>query len=154
VNDILAEDCGKMGSRILLPKKIIDEFNSQALEEYPHECCGFLIGDSVENGVEAEEYVTAQNSRIDNRESRFVIDPRDYLKVEYKADSQNRALIGIVHSHPDAPDTPSEYDRIHALVGFSYIIISTAKDKITGYSSWRLADNRKSFSKEEIEVIE
>lgn len=143
-----------MKSKILLPKKIIDEFNKQALTEFPHECCGFLIGGSVENGVEAEEYVPAQNSRVNNRERRFVIDPRDYLKVEFKADSQNRSLIGIVHSHPDTPDIPSEYDRVHALIGFSYIIISATEDKINGYSSWRLQDNRESFIKEKIEVIE
>ena len=102
----------------------------------------------------AEEYVSEQNSRVNNRESRFVIDPRDYLKVEFKADSQNRELIGIVHSHPDAPDRPSEYDRIHALIGFSYIIISATKNKINGYSSWRLEENREAFAKEEIEEIE
>ena len=142
-----------MNSKILLPKKIIDEIKKQALKEFPHECCGFLIGESVENGVEAVEYVPAQNSRVNNRERRFVIDPRDYLKVEIKADAQNRSMIGIVHSHPDAPDIPSEYDLDHALVGFSYIIISTTENKIKGYSSWRLKDNRESFSKEEIEVI-
>lgn len=142
-----------MKPKILLPKKIIDDFKRQALDEFPYECCGFLIGGSVKNGVEAEEYVPAKNSRDTNRKRRFVIDPQEYLEVENKADSQNRSLIGIVHSHPDAPDIPSEYDRNHAFTDFSYIIISTTEKKINGFRSWRLQEDRKSFFEEEIQVI-
>ena len=142
-----------MKPKILLPKKIIDDFIRQALDEFPYECCGFLIGGSIENGIEAVEYVPAKNSRNTNRKRRFVIDPQEYLEVENKADSQNRSLIGIVHSHPDAPDIPSEYDRNHAFAGFSYIIISTTEKKINGFRSWRLQEDRKSFFEEEIQVI-
>lgn len=146
------QDCGGKKSKLLLPQNIIDQFKQQSLREYPHECCGFLIGMSDVDYAEAVEYVPAKNSMMENMRRRFVIDPQEYLDVENRAGAQNMLLVGIVHSHPDSPDKPSEFDRNHALPGFSYVIISVAKNSIHGYRSWRLTEDRKKFIEEHIDV--
>ena len=141
-----------MNSKILLPQNIIDRFKKQAVRDYPHECCGFLIGNVENNHVEAVEYIPAKNSMNERKERRYSIDPLEYLKAENHADSNNMTLIGIVHSHPDNPAEPSEFDRNHAFSGFSYIIVSVDEDSINGFRSWRLKENREKFVEENIQI--
>lgn len=110
-----------------------------AIEAYPHECCGFLYG--TENGNrQITEAVVVNNTREENRERRFEISPLDYMKAEEYADANDLKLLGIYHSHPDHPAVPSEYDRIHAMPYFSYIIVSVRKRKVAAVNSWRLND--------------
>lgn len=119
-----------------------------ALEAYPHECCGFLYGQ--EDGTrEITEAVVVNNTREENRERRFEISPLDYMRAEEYADTHNLKLLGVYHSHPDHPAVPSEYDRIHALPYFSYIIVSVRKRKVAAVNSWRLNDDGK-FDEEKV----
>ena len=141
-----------MNSKIVLPQKVIDQFKLQALGEYPHECCGFLIGTFSDACSEALEYVPAENSMKERRERRFILSPEEYLKAENRADSQKMSIIGIVHSHPDAPAKPSEFDRDHAFPGFSYVIVSVTDGSVNGFSSWRITEDRKRFVEESIDI--
>lgn len=142
-----------MKSKIVLPQRLVELFSGQAVEEYPHECCGFLIGSVNGETADVLEYLPADNTMQENRERRFIIDPQEYIKIENYADSRNLTLVGIVHSHPNAPDIPSEFDREHAFSGFSYVIISVSETKVNGYRSWRLAEDRGSFNEETIKII-
>ena len=76
-----------------------------------------------------------------------------YQKAEDKADLTGLSIISIVHSHPNHPDKPSEFDRMHAWPGFSYIIISIQQGKAASYRSWQLNTNRKKFIEENIKII-
>jgi proteasome lid subunit RPN8/RPN11 len=133
-------------------QKIIGQFSSQATDEFPHECCGFLIGNFNDGQVDAVEYVNAKNTMSENKERRFIIDPIEYMKVESSADAQNMSLIGIVHSHPNSPAVPSEFDRDHAFPGFSYIIISVMEGDVKDFRSWRLTEDREKFIEEYIDI--
>ena len=59
-----------------------------------------------------------------------------------------------MHSHPDHPDRPSDFDRDHAWPGFSYIIISIQKGNAISYKSWQLNENREFFTEENIKIVE
>jgi proteasome lid subunit RPN8/RPN11 len=135
---------------IQLTQKIVQQFQLHGEKDYPHECCGFILGQSTNNGTEALEYVPAENTKDENRERRFLIAPNAYQQVEDEADKKGLAVISIVHSHPDHPDEPSEFDRVHAWPGFSYIIISVAEGVATQFRSWRLEADRSSFIEEKI----
>ena len=52
---------------------------------------------------------------------------------EIEAEKLGLSIISIVHSHPDHPDRPSEFDLNHAWPGFSYIIISVYMLQIIYY---------------------
>jgi len=93
-----------------------------------------------------------KNTKQENRERRFLINPMAYQNAEDKADEMKLSVISIVHSHPDHPDKPSEFDRQHAWPGFSYIIISVKSGKAISYRSWQLNQNRKFFIEENIRI--
>jgi len=139
-------------SAINITQKIVDNFLSHGEKDYPHECCGFILGQY--KGLESfgVEYLPASNVKEENRERRFLIEPLAYQKAEDKADEQGLSIISIVHSHPDHPDKPSEFDREHAWPGFSYIIISIQDGKAVSYRSWQLNADRKFFIEENIKI--
>lgn len=133
--------------------EIITQIVDQAEQSYPHECCGFIIGSTLNSlGAElqtkASYYLPCLNEKAENRERRFLIDPIAYQDAEDKADSEGLSIISIVHSHPDHPDIPSEFDRVHAWPGLSYIIVSVQNSKASSYRSWLLTDDRQRFEQE------
>ena len=155
VKDILVQDYGVNMAGIILTKQIIDEFQSHGEQEFPHECCGFILGNfTSDDQGEALEYIPASNTKEENRERRFLIDPMAYQKAEDKADEQGLSVISIVHSHPDHPDKPSEFDREHAWPGFSYIIIAVHAGRAVSFKSWQLSQDRSHFNEEYVTIKE
>jgi len=138
---------------IQLTQKIVQQFQQHGEKDYPNESCGFILGRWTKNGAEALEYVQAENIKGENRERRFLIDPNAYQRVEDIADDRGLSIISVVHSHPDHPDDPSEFDRVQAWPGFSYIIISVDEGVAAQFHSWLLETDRSSFIEEKI-VIE
>ena len=147
-------DFGAEMKTINITQKIVDSFLSHGEKEYPHECCGFILGQFKDDESFGIEYLPASNVKEENRERRFLIDPLAYQKAEDEADDQGMSIISIVHSHPDHPDKPSDFDRDHAWPGFSYIIISVQNGRIASYRSWQLNENRGKFIEENIKIIE
>ena len=154
VTAISVPDYGVDMSVINLTHDIIDQFKKHGESDYPHECCGFILGSFKDMESRGVEYLPASNTKQENRERRFLIDPMAYQKAEDEADERGLSIISIVHSHPDHPDKPSDFDREHAWPGFSYIIISVQDGRGISYRSWQLNPNRKSFSEETIKIIE
>ena len=146
-------DFGAEMKTINITQKIVDSFLSHGEKEYPHECCGFILGQFKDDESFGIEYLPASNVKEENRERRFLIDPLAYQKAEDEADDQGMSIISIVHSHPDHPDKPSDFDRDHAWPGFSYIIISIQNGKAASYRSWQLNENRKKFIEENVKII-
>ena len=151
---ILVLDYGVNMSVINLTNKIIKQYINHAESDYPHECCGFILGSFTEQDSTGTEYLPAANTKEENRERRFLIDPMAYQKAEDEADKRGLSVISIVHSHPDHPDEPSDFDRDHAWPGFSYIIISIKNGKATSYRSWQLNESRKFFVEENIKILQ
>ena len=153
--DILVQDYGVSMAGIILTKQIIDEFQTHGEQEFPHECCGFILGNFTSDGQgEAFEYIPASNMKEENRERRFLIDPMAYQNAEDKADELGLSVISIVHSHPDHPDRPSEFDREHAWPGFSYIIIAIHAGCTVSFKSWQLSQDRSHFNEEHVTIKE
>lgn len=88
---------------------IYEHFDS----EYPKEGCGVL-------GVVKGKLQWFPCNNVANEEDEFIIDSQQYLQIKRKAD-----IVGIVHSHPDAPATPSEHDlNMCNATGIPYYIFS------------------------------
>jgi len=149
---ISVPDYGVDMSVINLTNDIINQFNKHGESDYPHECCGFILGNFINDESMGIEYLPTANTKEENRERRFLIDPMAYQKAEDEADERDLSVISIVHSHPDHPDKPSEFDREHAWPGFSYIIISVKDGKAVSYRSWQLSADRKYFIEENIKT--
>ena len=140
-------------NEIVLKQDIIDSFLKHGEKDYPFECCGFILGNFVGDNSVAKEYIAVPNTKEENKERRFLIDPAEYQNAEDVADEKGLSIISIVHSHPDHPHIPSDFDRDHAWPGFSYIIMSVAKGVAVSYKSWKLNQDRSKFIEEKITII-
>ena len=143
-------DFGINMSKIILTNDIINNFLHHGEQEYPFECCGFILGHIIDKKSVGTQYIAAQNIKEENKERRFLINPMAYQKAEDEADQKGLSVISIVHSHPDHPDKPSNFDRDHAWPGFSYIIMSVKKGISISYRSWQLNQDRVKFIEEKI----
>jgi proteasome lid subunit RPN8/RPN11 len=153
VTGISVQDFGTEMSTINITHEIVDTFIAHGERDYPHECCGFIVGQFKDDESFGVEYLPASNVKEGNRKRRFLIDPMTYQKAEDEADEKGLSVISIVHSHPDHPDKPSDFDRDHAWPGFSYIIISVHNGTAASYRSWQLNENRKKFIEETINIL-
>ena len=120
----------------------------EALETYPSECCGFLLG-TEEKGVQHVKRLVVCTNEAINKRTNFLISANCYREAEQKADENGLCLLGVYHSHPNCAATPSELDSLAAFPYFSYLILSVSKDGATGVRCWKL-NGQLLFEEEEI----
>jgi proteasome lid subunit RPN8/RPN11 len=123
---------------------VLDAIRTHGRDTYPHECCGALLG---RDGLVFEAWALP-NTTEEGPRRRFLVRPADYRSAERRAGEQGMELLGFYHSHPDHPARPSQYDLDHAWPMFSYVIISVTAAGAGDITSWRLADDRSSFTEE------
>ncbi len=140
---------------------------------YPEECCGILLGhlsdadrDSSLKKTVVEVWETPNSWSEDVETSfsdaaskgghhsltkarRYWIDPKDMLAAQRYARDRHLDIIGIYHSHPDHPATPSECDRAAAWHHYSYMIVSVQHGRANHVLCWTL-DEHNQFQPEEI----
>jgi proteasome lid subunit RPN8/RPN11 len=150
---------------IRIPEELIHAIRDHAERDYPHECCGALLGRAAAgaegSSVETRE-VVALRAAANRREAkaaprRFLITADDYRSIEREARERALELLGFYHSHPDHPARPSEYDREHALPWYSYVIVSVCAGRAgstpADITSWVLGDDRRVFTFEPIATV-
>lgn len=120
--------------------------------EYPHECCGLLIGRIDEAGRKfvLEVYPISNAREEEARHNRSLILPGEYLRGERHARGQGLDIVGNYHSHPDHPAAPSQFDLDHAWPTWSYIIVSVGAGRSLDVRSWEMRADRSKFDAEEI----
>ena len=147
---------------LYLKSEHLNQIQAQALDSYPLECCGILLGTGSESSIRtvkkiwptpnawtpavADEFGLAEVSFESNhsRSDRYWIDPRDLLQAQKWGRSQQCDIVGIYHSHPDHSSHPSESDRRWAWAGYSYLIVSVQCQSVEdpsplqSISSWTL----------------
>ena len=126
-----------------------EEMNLHAEEAFPEECCGFMLGTESEDGTrDISEVYKIINTKEENRERRYLIEPTEQLKAERHARENQLDVLGVYHSHPNHPSQASEFDRVHAMPFWSYLIISCMNGKRAQVQSWRLREDRSQFDEE------
>jgi len=120
--------------------------------DYPHECCGLLIGSFEATGCKvANEIFPISNAREDAaKRNRFLIAPEDVMRGETHARKARRDVVGIYHSHPDHPAVPSTFDLEHAWPVYSYVIVSVRQGRAEDVCSWELRSDRSRFDPEDL----
>ncbi|MGH7564290.1 MAG: M67 family metallopeptidase [Gemmatimonadota bacterium] len=122
---------------------------------YPLEVCGFLLGrmDAAAGDFSVHKVRPAVNRRGDRSTRRYRIDPDDYRAAEHQAAELGCEVVGIYHSHPDAPARPSEYDREHAWPNSAYLILTVEAGGAGILTAWLLAEDRSGFDELDLEVL-
>ena len=140
---------------LFLSQEILKRIHQHGEQAYPEEGAGLLLGETKGNEQQVREIVTLTNEREgDARHNRYQLSPQDYLMGEQLANRMGLDVLGVFHSHPDHPNQPSEFDRQWAWPNFSYLITSVVQGVAVESRSWRLNEDRASFSEEKVEVIE
>ncbi|MFQ3591244.1 MAG: M67 family metallopeptidase, partial [Chloracidobacterium sp.] len=120
--------------------------------DYPHECCGLLLGTFDEGGRKTTvEVMPISNAREESaKRNRFLITPQELMRGERYARGKQLDIIGFYHSHPDHPAVPSGYDLDHALPVYSYVIVSVHQGQAAEVAAWEMEADRTRFNPEAI----
>lgn len=140
-------------SHILIPTSVLEVLKREAIEAYPEECCGVLVGRLHAREpltAEVHEVAVAGNQAIDRRQERFVIDIHLLLRVQKEARERELEVLGYYHSHPDHGAIPGRLDRESAWPEVSYLILAVQEERVTGVRCWRLREGGDAF--EEVDI--
>jgi proteasome lid subunit RPN8/RPN11 len=140
---------------IRLSAKHLEEIGRHAEREYPHECCGLLVGRIEDEGrtrVVLEIYpVSNAWEETGERGHRMLISPTDYMRAERLFSERGLGVVGDYHSHPDHPAVPSQFDLDHApWPTMSYIVVSVLKGRAADLRSWEMDAERTRFEEEPV----
>ena len=126
-------------------------------QTYPHECCGVLLGRSIDGVNEVLEIVPAGNTRTDSAHNRYNIAPVELIRIQRQARARSLDIVGFYHSHPDHPAQWSSTDIAEAhWIACSYVITSVAHGRADVTNSFLLSgtgEEDKAFADEPIEIL-
>ena len=120
----------------------LDSMRAHAEADYPHECCGGLLGTHDGENKVVIKTVPLKNHWDDipgeDKTRRFRVTPEDYKMLEGMATNEALMLLGFYHSHPDHPPIPSKTDLTFAWPFFSYPILSIQNGTFESIRSYEL----------------
>jgi len=137
---------------------VVSEEQSSAMRahgerDYPHECCGLMLGRFEDDRKNVLETYPISNAREEQaKRNRFLIRPEELMHGEKYARGKGLDVVGFYHSHPDDVAVPSQYDLEHAWPTYSYIVVAVGKGSATDLRSWEMESDRSRFKEEKIEV--
>jgi proteasome lid subunit RPN8/RPN11 len=140
---LLEQSClkGRPLVPVKIPRKLIAEMISHALEQDPEECCGVLLG----KGGVAEVSRRMKNVHS-SRVSRYTMDPLELLEVQNEADREGQEFTAIYHSHTYTQAYPSETDIANAVdSGWTephYVLVSLVEKTRPIVRAFRIGEDR------------
>ncbi|MFA6740301.1 MAG: M67 family metallopeptidase [Arcobacteraceae bacterium] len=132
-----------------IKKNHIDQIKEHAQKDYPHECCGIILGKFNGSEKTVTQVLEISNEKEEeNRHNRYLIPSSKILEIELYAIKNGLDIVGFYHSHPDHPATPSAFDMEHALPVYSYFIVSVYDAKVVNFTLSVLSHDRSKFEEE------
>lgn len=145
------------GSRLTIPSSVMARVRAHLEAGYPNEACGVLIGGIEGETYSAREFRPIRNTVVDRPHDRYLLDPREQLQAQREAHGRGLEIIGIVHSHPDHPARPSQFDADRAMEirdSFSaYVVASVELGHMVEARAFRLNEASHRFEEQALAVI-
>jgi len=141
----MSATAGGDATEVLLPRPVLDAIQAHALETFPEECCGFLLGQEAGPVRRVTEGLRARNVHPEMRESRYTIDPREVLEVDRRFRGTATGILGFYHSHPGYPAEPSAFDRERAWPWYVYLILAVPREGPCEATAWSLDPARETL---------
>jgi proteasome lid subunit RPN8/RPN11 len=138
---------------VVISKNIERQIRYIGEKNYPNKGGGLLLGVTRDGVKYIKETLEIMNSSELYRDQRYYITPAQYRDAERKAKYKNLELLGLFHSNPNSPATPSQYDHLHAQPAFVYVFVSVHGGRSSGVSSWVMTDNRQRFEQKQLQVM-
>jgi proteasome lid subunit RPN8/RPN11 len=107
--------------KVRLKQRSLETIDGHAARAYPHECCGAVIGDDVEEWVRPirniQDDLHRQDPASHPRDARiaYFMDPTELGALLREIDHQKRPLRIFYHSHPDHDAYFSAEDKERAM---------------------------------------
>lgn len=112
-----------------------------AIQAYPRECCGILLGREDEVGQrEVSVAVPCVNAYSGDQSDRFLIDPRDQIAADRRARNEGLDVLGFFHSHPDHAVYFSATDLKNSWPWYSNLVLSIQGGTFSGAGAFRVDD--------------
>ena len=114
---------------------------SLAIAAYPRESCGVLVGRAGERAECLVERVIAVEN-VARASDRFELDPGGLVAADRAARADGLEIVGVWHSHADAPARPSSADVAGAYGGWRQVIASVVGGRVTELRGFRIQAGR------------
>jgi proteasome lid subunit RPN8/RPN11 len=120
-----------------ISRSLYQEMIAHALEEAPNECCGIL---AAGDGEAVKVYRT---TNVEASPFRFVIDPREQVRIYNEIERSGLELGAIYHSHTRTEPKPSQTDINFGKdwPGVLWIIVGVAGEEVD-VRTWRVDGGR------------
>ncbi len=145
---------------LFIPNAVMKAIQDHVRETYPEEGCGLLIGDISSGFGDPESDVRVLDARPlknmanpQRKNDRYEMDPQAWAAVEKEFSGQPRGIVGIYHSHPDAPAWPSPFDLQRAWPAYAYLIVAMTAAGAGDLRVWRRSEDGRSFIEGRTEVL-
>ncbi|CAI2719287.1 M67 family metallopeptidase [Nitrospina watsonii] len=148
---------------ISLAADMLEDARRHALEEYPYECCGIIIGkpdtdaeDILFRCTNIQNQLHEKDPKMFVRDARtaFYIDPKELMGILREADQKKLAIKLFYHSHPDHDAYFSDEDKAMALFDGQptypearYLVISVYNGEIRDQAFFEWNPGTESFEK-------
>jgi len=158
-----------MSYTVELSNGVLEEIYNQGIEEYPAECCGWII----ENSDGSKSYFRTQNLQdkyhnVDpeayprTSKDAFLIDTLKLTRAIDEAEANGGRLYSIVHSHIDCGAYFSEEDRHQmalpdgsdqVFASYSYLVVSIDNRQPGEKAAFVYDREKKDFIDAEIVIV-
>ncbi len=135
-----------MNEMLIICQETLDQITRHAVEHYPSEACGFLIGEKTQNSVTQfipcknvydEMHAKCPETYPRTSKTAYLIDPKDQQKYFDEAEKSGVAVKAIYHSHTDHDAYFSAEDKLVAAPwgepmypDISYLVVSVWDKKL------------------------
>lgn len=123
---------------LVLPDHVRARLDAWVRAGHPEETCGLLVGRRAGARLFVVRALQARNLEREHRRDRFDLDPVAYVAADRAARAEGLEVLGVWHSHPDQPATPSEADLREAWADHSYLIAAVDEHGVRELVSYRL----------------
>ena len=122
-----------------------------AVEAYPNECCGAMVGAADGDTKTVREAMRLANAFAGAQAARYELRPEDLLAADSAARARGLDLIGIYHSHPDCDAYFSKTDLENSCPWYSFVVLSVQKGEFHHANSWLPNFDRTEAAREELQ---
>ena len=129
---------------VLAPAHVI-RLTRASVETAPREACGVLLGEVVRGERQVRRLTIAKN--LAEEPDRFFLDPVHLMRQAQHTGADGLEILGIWHSHPRQPASPSRLDTEGSQPGWTQLIARVDDGVLTDLKAWDTVDGELEESK-------
>ena len=129
---------------LVLTAAVYEQILVHALDGYPLEACGLLVGedragDVISDGSHGRIVRFVPSANVAASAMVYTIDPKVHLRADREADDDGLAVLGVMHSHTHTDPFPSPTDVRQAPDPSWHYVIVSLRDPAPALRSYRIA---------------